>query len=306
MSLHERVANRFLSYLMDEPPAPCVICSVHFDDDHIPVAMPFCRHRFGRECIRRWIVDERATTCPTCRTQLFDPTPTKQYPEGTFTVSPNPALRPPSQPNVTYGQTLLPEPKHLILQLPDGPYQPTRDQVLKLKQMLAEIGQSWFSFGPLDWQMFITRNRPSIDLLKSRWWPYVHNTMAAPPSPAQTLQQATNMTKPNNSVARTDTGHEHTPTDNQNSIFDRPRFLGIKDRLELMDYLTIPHGGIDPLPEGGVCGEWPYQYPASLHPKKGQFNDEGMRQFARKVISERLRRLQNESEEYNLDSLLRS
>lgn len=55
----------------------CYICAYNYGEEYSdtaqtePAVRTPCNHVIGRECLRRWVVDEENDTCPSCRTRLY-------------------------------------------------------------------------------------------------------------------------------------------------------------------------------------------------------------------------------------------
>ncbi|TGO21390.1 hypothetical protein BPAE_0222g00030 [Botrytis paeoniae] len=58
----------------------CPICNEEYDSgteggaSHGACMVPDCKHVFGRECINKWLKEEKKSTCPMCRAEIEIPT----------------------------------------------------------------------------------------------------------------------------------------------------------------------------------------------------------------------------------------
>jgi hypothetical protein len=64
-------AHTFLNMLED---LECTICEESFSATHAATILPGCRHIYGFECLRRWILSNNQghNKCPTCQAVMFD------------------------------------------------------------------------------------------------------------------------------------------------------------------------------------------------------------------------------------------
>jgi hypothetical protein len=64
-------AHAFLNTLKE---SECTICEELFSATHAATILPGCRHVYGLECLRRWILSNNQghNKCPTCQAVMFD------------------------------------------------------------------------------------------------------------------------------------------------------------------------------------------------------------------------------------------
>jgi hypothetical protein len=301
--------SRSEAFLATLKEAECDICGDRFNEIHVPVILK-CRHVAGLHCIRGRVMSriQSHNKCLKCKTVLFDNgTPILGERKGDHQTPPKTQLARPRQARtarMSSDSAELVQDASPVVGRFSGLHRHSSNLTQSKMPPMIPLQQQHLQRHINDLHQFVLMSsgppEPRAHLLSLPGIPRIPRAPSSPGSPATppvspppysrnapSLSAAQQMEDNQWLSERSRRPLIGTRTRGDSPTNDNSPYPVFTDGLPLMEYLTEAHDHIDPRPQGGVQGEWPYQYPANLQPTFDNAHDTGLHCLAQGIVARR-------------------
>jgi len=294
-------AEAFLATLRE---AECDICGDRFNEIHVPVRLR-CRHIAGLNCIRNRVLSpiQSHNKCLKCKAVLFDnglPAPNQRGVDQDSS-----AARQLGNPRLCHQTRVSSGSVDSVHDAPPVVGRFSRPPTLSKMSPAIPLQQQHLQRHIDDLHQFVLLSsappEPRAHLLSlpgTARIPRPPSSQGPPVSPCNS-PPTYSRNAPSHSTA------QHLEHDKwlggesnrrplagsrkreDSSMSDLSPYPSFTDNLPLIEYLTEAHTNLDPQPQEGVRGVWPYQYPAILQPHFDSSHDTELHCLAESIVARR-------------------
>lgn len=301
--------SRSEAFLATLEEAECDICGDRFNEIHVPVILK-CRHVAGLHCIRSRVLSriESHNKCLKCKAVLFDNGTLMQGErDGNHENPTKTQLARPRQPRTartSSDSADLVQDASPVFGRFSGPQRHSSSLTQSRMPPMVPLQQQHLQRHINDLHQFVLLSsgppEPRAHLLSLPGIPRIPRPPSSPGPPATPPVSPPPYSRnaPSHSTVRQMEDNQWLSERSSRPLVecrkrgdspvdDNSCYPSFTDGLPFMKYLTEAHDHIEPLPQGGVRGEWPYQYPSDSQPSFDDLHDAGLHCLAQGIVARR-------------------